>query len=131
MEYLAVIGISMFLIIPMIVAFYHQTTTLEDDIHAAQIEEISLELIEAAEEAYYLGPPTQQKLTLNFPPGVTGVAIHPQSVEFTYTTMNGQSTYIATTDIPVNLTGNLSTHQGRHDVRVEARQHTVKVKDPS
>jgi len=126
MEYLAVVGISLFLIIPMIVAFYHQSASIEEDIRIAQLEKATRELIDAAEEVYYLGPPSQKKLILHLPPGVNNATLQGDTIALTY---DEDKKHYATAEPDLNLTGTLSTAQGRHDVTITARQDTVEVND--
>lgn len=126
MEYLAVVGISLFLILPMIVAFYHQSASLEEDIRTAQLDKATRELIDAAEEVYYLGPPSQKKLTLNLPPGVNDITLQGDTLKVTY---DEDKEHYATAAPDLNLTGNISPTQGRHDVTITARQDTVEVND--
>ncbi|MFP4524092.1 MAG: hypothetical protein ACLFO2_02105 [Candidatus Woesearchaeota archaeon] len=126
MEYLTVVGISLFLITPMIVAFYHQSASLEEDIRAAQLDKATRELISAAEEVHYHGPPSQKRLDINLPPDVNDITLQGDTIAVTY---EETKKHYATARPDLNLTGTIKPTQGRHTITITARQDTVEVND--
>lgn len=131
MEYLAVVGISFFLIIPMIIIFFDQSNALKDDITAIQIEKIGLEIMDAAEEVYYLGPPSTKYLTVYLPAGVEAITISSQEITFSYQLGSALLDYPLGTGLPLNLSGTMSVHPGQHHVTVQAQDDGVAISDSS
>ena len=131
MEYLTVVGISLFLLMPMIIIFYQQSGGLTDDINAAQLEKIGLELMDAAEEVYYLGPPTQKFMVIYLPQHINNIVISQQELLFNYSVTGGTRIYSLGTNIPLNLSGTLKTFQGQHRISVQAQANGVNISDAS
>ncbi|MBD3209535.1 hypothetical protein GF367_03910 [Candidatus Woesearchaeota archaeon] len=131
MEYLAVVGVSLVLLIPMILIFYQQSGSLRDDINAAQLEKVGLELMDAAEEVYYLGPPTQKYLLLHLPGQVNTVTINQQEILINYTTTSSTRYYSLFTDLPLNMSGAIDAFQGQHKVSIQATDTGVNISDVS
>ena len=131
MEYLAVIGISLFLIMPMVIIFYERSGSLQDDVNAAQLEKIGLDIIDAAEEAYYLGPPTQKSLDINLPQGIQAVTIGAEDVTFDYTTLQGTSSLSLTSKLPLNMSGTINTHPGPQTLIIKAHKNGISINESS
>lgn len=131
MEYLAVMGLSLLLVIPMVVIYYEQSSSLSDDINAARLQKIAQETIDAAEEVYYLGAPTTKTLTIHMPRNVQAITIQDASIVIEYTTTYGQSSYIASSELALNLTGTLQTHEGPHRVSVKAGENNIQISESS
>ena len=113
----------------MIIVFYNHSGALNDDINIAQIERVSQELIAAAEEIYYQGPPSQQKLTIFLPQGLQTAQIQQQAILFTYTTTSGDYTYDYSTPLPLNLTGDIKDHPGRHELIIKATTTSITINE--
>lgn len=122
-----VVGLSFLLIIPMVIVFYNHSGALNDDINIAQIERVSQELIAAAEEVYYQGPPSQQRITIFLPQGLQEAQVQPQLLLFIYTTSTGDYTYDYSSNIPLNLTGDIKDHPGRHELIIKATTNSVTI----
>ena len=131
MEYLSVMGISLLLIMPMIIIFYQQSASLQDDITAAQIERIGQELMNAAENVYYLGPPSQQELTIYLPTHYQSGSVGGQEMNFTYTLSELTLTYPVATSLPLNLSGTLPAHPGKYYLLVKATENGVSISEQS
>jgi hypothetical protein len=131
MEYLAVIGISLFLIIPMTIVFFQQSSSLENDITATQLEKIGLEIIDSAEEVYYMGEPTQKQIVIYIPKGVHNIYIYPEEILFNYTSPQSSSLLSLTTQLPLNLTGSIQTYQGKHTLYIRAQTNHINISEVS
>lgn len=129
MEYLIIVGFSLFLIVPMIVVFYTQATSLQDDITAAQLERIGLEIIDAAEEVYYLGTPSQKHLVIYLPPNVHDITFDEDTVTFRYAVTGSIFTMPLSSELPLNLTGSMDLYEGRHHVVVQANDLSVTISE--
>ena len=103
-----VIGFSMLLIAPMIVVFYQQSGELQEEIAAAQLQNVADELLFAAEEVYFLGSPSQQLLTLAFPPQIRSFDCVNETIEISYVFSDSTLHYYARSDIPLNISCDIS-----------------------
>ncbi len=127
MEYLAVIGLSLLFIMPMIVIFFDQTNSLQEEIDYAHIEKIQTVLIDAAEEIYYIGPPSQKQLDIYFPEHIKSVLVQDQEIQISIESLS--TPLIQYTQLPLNLTGSISTHAGIHHVTVTATDTGVTISE--
>lgn len=131
MEYLLVVGLSMLLIIPTIAIFATQSISLREDIASAQVERIGQELLGSAEEVYYLGPPTQKEVIITLPEGVTNISIDGQEIVFQYHYDGGIFTYPLYSELPLNLSGNITRFQGLHTITVKAEETGIVISEGS
>ena len=129
MEYLAVVGLSLLMIIPMVVLYYRESASLQSDVAASQLEKIGLSLIDAAEEVYYLGPPSQKALVVTFPRGVSSVVVDPELLTFTYMTPDGESVLSFSSSLPLNMSGSLRAFPGPHHILVSANGSFVQLRE--
>lgn len=127
MEYLVIIGFSFLLIAPMIVVFYQQSGELQEEISAAQLQNVADELLFASEEVFFLGSPSQQYLTLAFPPQIRSLNCANASVQISYVLSNSEISYYAHSDIPLNISCNVSLSQGAHYIKVQALTNSIKI----
>ncbi len=129
MEYLAVIGISLFLIMPMVVIYFQQSTSLSDDIHSAQIHKIAQELIDASEEVYYLGAPSTKQLLIHLPQGIEAITLIDDTIFVDYRTGQGALTLSAYSNLALNLTGTIPINKGTHRLNVRARTNDIQISE--
>ena len=122
-EYLLIVGFTVVLIFPMLYLFYSQSGSFESEVAATQAEKIAQRITDAADSVYYLGEPSQQRLTLMFPDGIKNVTVSMTSVAFL---MQGSpQNYEVVKWSVANLTGNISTSEGIHHVTLAARSGGV------
>lgn len=127
MEYLIVFTMAFFMTIPLIIIFSVQTNNMQSDIAGAQLNKMASEIIDAAEEVYYLGSPSQKTLEVTFPRGLRDVVVEPNSLVFY---MWGESyNYTHYEDTLVNLTGSLRSSTGVRPVKVIATSTGVMITD--
>lgn len=127
MEYLIVFSMAFFMIIPLIIIFNTQTNNMEDDIEAAQLTKLTAELIDAAEEVYFLGTPSQKQLTINFPTSILNITIENNGI-VVYVERGGE-VYPVYQDTLVNLTGTLRNSPGQRYVKIVAQENEVLITD--
>ncbi len=89
MEYLIVMGFIFMMIIPLVVIFMQENDNMERDIAIASASKISKELIDAAEEIYYKGPPSKTTIKVNFPKRIINVTISPTEISMKITGSKG------------------------------------------
>lgn len=127
MEYLVVIGFSMLLVAPMIVVFYQQSGELQEEIAAAQLQNVADELLFASEEVYFMGSPSQQYVTLAFPPQIRSLDCANDTVEVSYVLSESVVHYYARSDIGLNISCNVSLAQGAHYIKVQALSNGIRI----
>ncbi len=127
MEYLVVIGFSMLLIAPMIVVFYQQSGELQEEISATQLQNVADELLFASEQVYFLGSPSQELLTLAFPPQIRSLDCTNNTIEVSYVLSDTIIHYYARSDIALNLNCSVSLTQGAHYIKVQALPNAVRI----
>ena len=122
-EYLLVVSFTVLLLFPMLYLFYSQSGSFEGEVIATQTEKIAQRIVDSADSVYYLGEPSQQRLTVIFPSNIKSVAISGNSVVFL---VNGNpSDYEVVKWSVANLTGNISRSEGIHHITLAARQTGV------
>ena len=75
MEYLLVAGLIMLVILPSIYIFYSYSHRSNEEIAQSQVNRFGTQIIDAAEEIYYLGGPSKTTLDLTMPKGVRNMEI--------------------------------------------------------
>jgi len=118
MEYLVITAIAFLLLIPIVLIAYTQSSRFSDDVAAAQIQKVGQEIVDAAQQVWYAGPPARTTLTLHFPEHMRAVAITDQAIVFTLSGTGGAYEYAVFS--AANLTGEVGTFNGLHTIVVEA-----------
>lgn len=127
MEYLIVFTMAFFMTIPLIIIFAVQSNNMQSDIAGAQLNKLAVEIVNAAEEVYFLGSPSQKTLTVMFPNGINSVTIESNSLVFN---MSGENyDYMHYEDTLVNLTGSLRADSGSREVKIIALGDEVRITD--
>jgi len=75
MEYLLVAGLIILVILPSVYIFYSYSQRSNEEIAQGQVNQFGTQIIDAAEEIYYLGGPSKTTLELRMPEGVKGMEI--------------------------------------------------------
>ncbi len=118
MEYLIITAIAFMLLIPIVLIAYTQSATFADDVAAAQAQKVGQEIVDAAHEVWYAGPPAKTTRTLYFPDHIQSISIAGQSIVFTMGGSGGTYEYAAFAE--TNLTGSIMPFNGLHTIVVEA-----------
>ncbi|MBW2990350.1 hypothetical protein KY348_01455 [Candidatus Woesearchaeota archaeon] len=117
-EFLIVVGIAFLMTIPLILIFYQQSSTLNTDITSSQVEKVASEIRDAADEVYYLGPPSKKTISIYMPEDVQSVSINNNKIIFLVDSPIGDYQVVKWT--VANLSGTMASHTGIHHVTVEA-----------
>jgi len=125
LEYLFIVGFSFVLLVPVIVLFYTQQASLEDEVVGAQARKVMDELVAGIDTVYYLGPPSKQTLKLRFPEGVTAVTIQDNVIIFDIQTASTE--YELPGYAAANITGTIEPFSGVHVLTVTALENSVNV----
>jgi hypothetical protein len=124
-EYLIITAFAFLLLIPIVLIAYTQSARFTNDVAAAQVQKVGNQIVDAAHQVWYAGPPAKTTLTLYFPDGIDLITIQDRAIVFTMQGTGGQYEYAVYSD--ANLTGALPTFNGLHNVVVEATGDGVNV----
>ncbi len=127
MEYLIIIGFVAIITIPLVVIFQQHSKQTSEGIASAEIYQISKRISDAAETVYYLGKPSKTTLKVYFPSGIISVSVSNNEIVFRMP-VSGQEDEIVMYS-PVNISGNLTTHEGIHHISVENQGGYIWVSD--
>ena len=127
MEYLIITGFSLLLLFAIMAVAYYQTSTFSGDVAAAQVQKVGNQIVDAANIAYYAGPPTKKTITVYFPDHINEVIVANQSIIFMMRGTGGAYEYpiYAAT----NMTGILRPFSGIHTITLTAESDVVNITD--
>lgn len=127
MEYLAIFAVATLISIPLVVIYAQQTNNLQADLTSSEIVKISQEIVDAAEEVYYMGEPAQKTVEVNFPKGVKQVIVDEKEITFVVETSDLD--FNRSLDTAANLTGSIRAFPGLHIVELKATATQVQITD--
>ncbi|MFH1134370.1 MAG: hypothetical protein V1735_07845 [Nanoarchaeota archaeon] len=127
MEYLAVIGFALLMIVPIIFIFFSQSEDITQQLTMNQIREIGRKVVNTAEKIYYLGEPSQTTLKIYMPNNVEEVNINGRTIVFKIRLNNAPSDLVFPST--VNLTGNISVQSGIRFIKVKTVAGKVNISD--
>ncbi|MBU0536713.1 MAG: hypothetical protein KKE20_07130, partial [Nanoarchaeota archaeon] len=120
-EYLMIAGFAFIIVIPMMYILYDYTTSLSKDVAESRISKAGNDLVNAAEQIYYLGPPSRTTLRFEMPETVQDIEIIDKAIIFSVGDISAprKLTIFSKVDIISFLTPN-DWAKGRHDYKIEA-----------
>jgi uncharacterized protein (UPF0333 family) len=127
MEYMAIFSIAVLMTLPLIIIFVTQQGNIKADITNAQAQRAATEIISAAEEVYFMGPPAQRTIRVTFPEGIQGIDISQTTFMMSLTT--AELDYMVIKDSAANMTGNLSITPGQKTIVLRAEAAQVIITD--
>jgi len=127
MEYLVIIGFVAVITLPLIIIFQTHSKETSEDISSSQVYQISKRIADGAETVYYLGEPSMLTIKAYFPAHINGIKIGNKEIVFNISRGLKDDELVIYT--PINITGNLSTHEGVHYIRIESKGGYVWVSD--
>lgn len=119
MEYLIIIGFVTIVTIPLVLIFQTHSQETREGITSTQIYHISKKVADGAETVFYLGEPSRLTIKSYFPENIDSITLGSNEIVFKLKKKNGFDEIVVYT--PINITGNLSTHQGVHYLNIECR----------
>jgi len=117
-EFLLIVGFAMMMILPLVVIFFEQSENLNTGISSSQTDKISSDIVDAADEVYYLGAPSKKTLSLYFPDSIKSAEVSGHSLIFNVDSPNGD--YEVVKWSVTNLTGSVRSFPGVHRISVES-----------
>src|SRR3989338_9178209 len=103
MEYLMVMGFVLAALTPLIVVYYVYTQGSTEELVSAQLSKISKEVVDSAEEVYYLGKPSQVSMRIYIPDRLEDAQINGKQLVLVVRTKNGPAEIVETS--AVNISG--------------------------
>lgn len=115
----------MVITVPVVILFYTFTADSRDQIVTSQINQISSEIVDAAESVYFLGKPSQTTIKVSIPGQIKAVGLDNKELVFNVSTRAGISEIVHASS--VDLSGNLPIVQGKYSITVKARDNYVEI----
>ena len=84
MEYLMMVGVAFIILVPMMYIFYDYTTSTQEDVSLAKLQAIGENIVNTAEEVYFLGPPSRMTIHYTMPSNVYGMEVSGDVIVFYY-----------------------------------------------
>lgn len=84
MEYLMVVGLVFVIIVPMVYVFYSYSIEMSEQVILSKVEKIAGDIVNAAEEVFYLGEPSKTTVKFDMPPSVIDAYISPDKKELVF-----------------------------------------------
>jgi uncharacterized protein (UPF0333 family) len=128
-EFLMVVGFALLMTLPLVYIFFRQSETVNTSISSAQVDKVTSEIRDAADEVYYLGSPSKKTLTLFFPEGITQVNLTGNSMTFLVDSANGDYEVVKWTVGNISPVSNITTHSGIHHISLESGSDYVLITD--
>ena len=125
MEYLMIFAFAFFLTIPLIIVYTVQSSQLENDVVNAQLNKLSTEIIDSAEEVYFLGAPSQKTIYVTYPKGIQATYINNTILDFEVAADGRIYNFTMESRVPLN--GTLGSFEGLHVITLRATGSGVDV----
>lgn len=122
MEYLMVASFLLLLTLPMIVLFYQESVSFNNEIALAQTTKSINKIVNTANTVYYLGPPSKRTIQVYLPEGISSIDIINSSI-----TVVVANKLQFTIESESSLNGSLSTNPGLHIVEVESKTNVTQI----
>lgn len=126
-EYLVIMGFAFLMTLPLIVIFFEQQTSANEDISDSQANRIAEEIVASADAVYYLGYPSKKTVRLYFPQGINAITLQDQYVSIEMDSSHGD--YEVVRWSAANLTGSLKSYSGLHIIEFQANINHVNITD--
>lgn len=127
MEYLFVVGFAFALLIPVIILYYTQSATIEDEVIGAQAKQAMDQLVNAIDTVYFLGEPSRQTIKIRFPDRIESVSVSDNVIVMRI--QNKNSGYDLTGICAANITGTILNYQGVHVIKLTTTNSGVFVEE--
>ena len=121
MEYLVILGFAFLITAPLLVMFYTQSNNLNEDVANTQAEKVAGQMIDAADQVYYLGAPSKKTLTLYYPKRINSISCEGKALKFQMDSSHGDYDIVKWSAGNLTCSGpSLKWNQGPHNVIVTA-----------
>lgn len=124
-EYVIIIGFTLFIITPMIIFATSQIGSQKQQIRGEQLYTIGKTIIDAAQHVYFQGEPAKLTVDVSIPSQVKIITISSREISFFYNTDLGTDS--VSVPSPVNITGSIPTKPGRYRIRITSQGDYVEI----
>lgn len=122
MEYLLVVGFSLFLIVPAVALLHQSYAEQKVDIHLEQLTEVARQLAYESERIYYQGAPSRTSIEVYFPAGLEYARVRNNVFEFKLETDIRES--YAACKVPLE-DFEFRNSQGTHTITLQAENNVL------
>lgn len=116
MEYMILMGFTLLLIGPLLFLYTQHSAEIQDSFSLAQATRAADTLASAAERVYFAGPPSQERILITIPEGVSSFIIAETSIDVLLANGQQATAYTQAQMIPTTI----RPGQGRQYVLVAA-----------
>ena len=127
MEYLTIVGFVAVIILPLLIIYTNYSGSTEDQIISNQVGNIAKKVGDTAESVYYLGEPSKTQVRTYFPKNINNITVSGREIVFFVKSKNGIDEVVV--NMPVNVTGSLSSSAGIHNIVIESKGSYVLISD--
>lgn len=127
LEFLMIVSVSLVMSMPLVLIFTNQQDSLRADIISAQIERVATNVADTADEVYYMGPPAQKTIRVDFPQGINEVILDDNRIIFVMGV--GGANYEVVREVVGDLEGDISSGEGTKRLRFISLQDGVRIED--
>lgn len=119
-EYMTIFGFAFLLLIPLVILFVTQTNQIDAEIFGAQGYKSVSEIIDSAEEMYFMGAPSKKTIRVYFPKHIETAEIRDNAIFFDGEIIG---------DTTITIIGTLKPESGLHTILIEATDTAVVITD--
>jgi len=123
MEYLIIVGFTVFLAIGMLAIFNFYSRQVNDTVNLNQLDRLAKDIIDSSESMFYHGPPSKTTIKANMPAGVNSITIGPNEISFNVKSGSGPTDINYQSSVP--LSGQISLTVGLKFIEIEAKEGLV------
>lgn len=127
LEFLMIVSVSLVMSMPLVLIFTNQQDNIRSDIISAQIERVATSVADTADEVYYMGPPAQKTVRIDFPQGINEIKLESNQIIFVMDV--GGANYEVVREVVGTLEGNVSSGEGTKSLRFVSLQDGVRIED--
>ncbi|MBI1935009.1 hypothetical protein HYS31_01075 [Candidatus Woesearchaeota archaeon] len=124
-EYMLVMGFATLMTIPLLLIYYSYSSNTSDSVATAQAMQIARKVVDASEQVYFLGKPSQTTLKINFPDRIASTNLTNREVVLKIKTAAGIAEVVQISS--VNISGSLPITPGIHVITVKADDGFVQI----
>lgn len=127
LEFTLIFGFAIMMLIPIIIIYGTEKDNIKNQANMVQAGQIAKRIVNNVDKVYFLGKPSQTKLTVNMPSNVENIVIDRREIYF-YVNANGNSVEISSPfPSSVNMTGLISPNAGMKTILIKAEDNYVNI----
>jgi uncharacterized protein (UPF0333 family) len=124
-EYVLIMGFSLLMLMPLMTIFIYNNNSFNEDVAIRECGKALSSIITTSETVQYLGEPTQKTIRVYLPNNIINTTFNNRQASITLL-LNGKAQEIIKSS-NINMTGNITIHQGIHTLRIRAINNTVMI----